>query len=493
MKISRGSCPTTLVLLAATAGVVATIATFTNPAAAATPDTQVKYDRKMPLPPAEFVPLSTVEIKSITAPQLCHDATFQNQFRVDPAFQKKHLADWKKQAQCAQGIAKATALGQEISGIDTAAYNSVRALKESLEQTKQALAKRTTIDGLLLVAIPIGGFVPNGYQSAKSIEVKCVSGVEKAVGRGIFTEGFEFKPVTPEQTAKIAELKKNAAEIQARYNGLATDYAKNGGKGSFLEATWARAAAIAADFGNLLNSAKADFVLLTPEAVDLRHSDLKLEQKFSISFRMTPGKQVEVPSLPKIIRDHGGVPSGAVFETGTVKVGDKTFLGLPIPATHTLDGFRKGVDMLLKSFTTGEFFVFDEKTNEFVPDKKKEGDIFAISEAALKLRRDALQAKLDALKTENYNCTTSATPPPPTNLQSSLTPSVQGLREYVEELKRERDGLKVQIEGIRRQRNYSPSPLLEQQSNTTPLRRQLGDIAEALGNILKALQEASML
>ncbi|MDO8594458.1 MAG: CARDB domain-containing protein, partial [bacterium] len=367
-------------------------------------------------PPVNLSPLQKNEQAIDPLTCLAPDK-FEDYFQKDKAKFRQYLEPKK---QCALGMLKATRLQQEISNLD-AARNAVQTLASALSETKQALAGRTTIDGLQLVAIPIGGLVATttGYQTAKTVEMKCVSNkaskavvdAEIAVGKSAFVEGPIFDPITPEQVKKITDMKTKAAEVRASYDGLAATYAANEGKGSFFKATWARAVAIATDIGALLTSAKSDFVMLTREAAEKNYPLLSNEQKFTLSFRLTPNKPVAVPSLTKLIQDHGGVPPNAVFKTGVVAIGTTIFSGLPIPEAHSLDGFQKAVDVLQKNFTTGEFFVFDEKTNEFIPDKEKKDKLFDLSEASLKARRDKLQAEFDALETNGFNCSGEATIP----------------------------------------------------------------------------------
>jgi hypothetical protein len=69
----------------------------------------------------------------------------------------------------------------------------------------------------------------------------------------------------------------------------------------------------------------------------------------------------------------------------------------------------------------------------------------------------------------------------------SLPDRITNLRARVEELSRQRDGLKFQLQEIRRQRNYAPL-LPTEKLNAAPIQRQLGDITESLKGILGTLE-----
>jgi hypothetical protein len=70
---------------------------------------------------------------------------------------------------------------------------------------------------------------------------------------------------------------------------------------------------------------------------------------------------------------------------------------------------------------------------------------------------------------------------------SSLAPLVGELRRKVEVLRGDRDTLKSQLEGIRKQKNYAPTPSPAEKLNAAPRRLQLGDISETLSQELGAL------
>jgi len=360
--------------LAAAVGALGVSTAFTHRVAAESKfDTQVKYDRATPLPPAEFVPLSTVEIESIAAPQTCLDGTGEIQFKINSAYRKDKLTKWKQETQCTLGITKATPLKKEIDDLEegiAVITNVIQSL--AFSQSKQELGAVTALTGNALFTVPAGEKQERAYPRVDGIAFQCVQGVQAWLGESDLSKLAVFAVDVGKITGQLSNARQQNKDTHLTYTTLLKKGVSNGTKEMALN----QLTALKKSLGNA-------FVAVSQGALSTYHKSSESSNNFlksSVSIKVGERGEKYPCETP---RTFGGF-AGAWVE-GTIIIDGLSYENACVPEAHiivkTKEGFAENI-----AFLQGE--------------RAKYEKLLA-----------PLEKQLAALKTKNYNCTVSAAVP----------------------------------------------------------------------------------
>jgi len=293
----------------------------------------------LPAPWATFVPLQAGE-KPID-PLLCLDkATLERKYDNDRNTYRLAL---DKESEKVRNKVEVTVLSRQKDDL----YNSIAYLDrfiEALRTTKASLDTATTMSGLELIAVPLGGDIAKKYEKPRTIQIRCVEHrkndsrtPEVPLGVGdVVTEKTIYESVTDQQKKEIAVIKKTLASLAGNMEKKIAD----GNINLLFELPGLVKSAFSL-FGTI-DKIKENMVPVTRKAFQERLSDLPPDTTSSFLFtKVASGKNVFPPvsSWP----DWAGslMPDSRVkdkndLQEGTLTLGEVSLKLAMIPDKQTL-------------------------------------------------------------------------------------------------------------------------------------------------------------